>query len=66
MSCHPSPNFSQQNFFRLAEAEPYNFVVDQPFQVKTDPMFPDDPGDLELRSTVFGYRLRRAPATARV
>jgi len=41
-------------------------VVDQPFQVKTDPMFPDDPGDLELRSTVFGYRLRRAPATASV
>ena len=54
----PRPR-AAQDFFRLAAEAPYNFVVDQPFQVRTGPMFPNDPGDEELRSTVFGYRLRR-------
>ncbi|XP_011270190.1 hypothetical protein CAOG_08590, partial [Capsaspora owczarzaki ATCC 30864] len=44
-------------FFKLAAEEPFNFVVTPLFEVKMPPMFAEDPGDVDVRSTVHGHLL---------
>jgi len=46
-----------QNFFNVAAAEPFGFVVEDLFVGRMDPMFPNDPGDAEVRSTIYGHQL---------
>ncbi|KAJ3222955.1 nicotinamide n-methyltransferase [Clydaea vesicula] len=47
------------NFFNLAQKEPFNFHVEHLFDTKMNAMFPEDPGDLEIRETVKLYRMTR-------
>eukprot|EP00128_Syssomonas_multiformis_P011938 Colp12_sorted_trinity150504_noHs@27087 len=42
---------------RLAPEEPYSFVLKQVEETHMGPMFPDDRGDLNVRSTLYGYTL---------
>ena len=46
------------NFFTLAKEE-YGFNVELIEHVKMEVMFEEDPGDVETRSTVHGYKLTR-------
>eukprot|EP01137_Pigoraptor_chileana_P025502 Opistho-2@95085 len=41
-------------FLTLAEQEPFCFLVRRMFEDRMDPMFPNDPGDRDVRATVHG------------
>ena len=47
----------KQNFFKLAAEEPFNFKVEKIFTANMPPMFPNDPGDEIVRSTIHGYKM---------
>jgi nicotinamide N-methyltransferase len=44
-------------FFEIAKG--FGFKNQKIFEQKWNPMFPDDTGDLDVRSTVFGYLLTK-------
>ncbi|RKO88957.1 S-adenosyl-L-methionine-dependent methyltransferase, partial [Blyttiomyces helicus] len=46
-------------FFEIAAADPLNFEFEKLYEDRHSPMFPDDDGDLDVRSTVHAYRLTR-------
>eukprot|EP00033_Pygsuia_biforma_P001327 GCRY01001502.1.p1 GENE.GCRY01001502.1~~GCRY01001502.1.p1 ORF type:complete len:246 (+),score=51.98 GCRY01001502.1:78-815(+) len=58
---HHRPQFEKEdmNFFTLAQEEPFNFKVRLIRSVKTEPMFENDPGDKDVRSTIHFYTLTR-------
>jgi EEF1A N-terminal glycine/lysine methyltransferase len=58
---HHRPRYADRDlkFFELAAAAPYNLDVVKIGTVKMDPMFPEDEGSLEVRSTVHIYSLQR-------
>ncbi|KAI8808429.1 putative methyltransferase-domain-containing protein [Cladochytrium replicatum] len=57
---HHVPKRAPQDlaFFELAQAPPFDFEVEHLFDEKWNPMFPNDTGDLEMRSTVYFYSLK--------
>ncbi|KCV70173.1 hypothetical protein H696_03632 [Fonticula alba] len=46
------------NFFNLAKEAPYHFEVEKVLETKMKPMFENDPGCEEIRSTVLMFSLR--------
>lgn len=47
-----------KNFFNLAKEAPYHFEVEKVLETKMKPMFENDPGCEEIRSTVLMFSLR--------
>lgn len=47
------------NLFKLAVEEPYNFISTKLFEKKVPPMFKNDPGSEEVRSTIYFYTLKK-------
>jgi len=56
---HHRPHLAEKDldFFRLAESR--GWVCEKFFEEKKQAMFADDPGDVDVRSTVHGWNLRR-------
>lgn len=56
---HHRPRLAHRdmNFFQLAQQK--GWTCEEVLQRKYPPMFPEDPGDEEMRSTVYGWRLTR-------
>lgn len=44
-------------FFEIAKYPEFNFNIEQIYVEKWDPMFPEDPGDVNVRSTVQCFKL---------
>lgn len=57
---HHRPHLAAKDmaFFELAAARGY--VCEEVGQWRLAPMFPDDPGDEQVRATVHGWRMRRS------
>jgi nicotinamide N-methyltransferase len=47
------------SFFTIAQLPPFNFLVDKIMTKEMWPMFPQDPGSVEIRQQVHLYTLRR-------
>ena len=47
----------------MAKAEPFCFEVERLVEDRMEPMFPEDPGDVEVRSTIHGFRMRLPKAS---
>ncbi|KAI8803892.1 putative methyltransferase-domain-containing protein [Cladochytrium replicatum] len=60
---HHVPKRAPQDlaFFELAQTPRFDFEVEHLFNEKWKPMFPNDTGDLEKRSTVYFYSLKFRP-----
>ena len=52
-----------QALLDLATQPPYGFVVELHSNTKMPVMFENDPGSVEVRSTVKCYTIRKAPAS---
>ncbi|KAK2459829.1 hypothetical protein APHAL10511_008150 [Amanita phalloides] len=59
---HNRPGLAHKDmvFFHLAKQK--GWTCEEVLKRKYAPMFPDDPGDEDVRSTVHGWQLTRAPA----
>jgi len=57
---HHRPKYIKEDlhFFDLARGEPFHFEVEKRFEKRMEPMFPDDPGSSDVRSTIHFYIIR--------
>jgi len=58
---HHRPHLAHQDLEFFNKARKRGWICDEFFTERAGPMFPDDPGDLDVRSTVHGWRLYRGP-----
>ncbi|KAH7325216.1 hypothetical protein B0J17DRAFT_701536 [Rhizoctonia solani] len=56
---HHRPQYIARDLDFFSRAKDRGWICEQVVQTKTKAMFPDDPGDEEIRSTVHGWALRR-------
>ncbi|CAE6474374.1 unnamed protein product [Rhizoctonia solani] len=56
---HHRPQYAARDLDFFSRAKDRGWICEQVVQTKTKAMFPDDPGDEEIRSTVHGWVLRR-------
>ncbi|CAE6414943.1 unnamed protein product [Rhizoctonia solani] len=56
---HHRPQYAVRDLDFFSRAKDRGWICEQVVQTKTKAMFPDDPGDEEIRSTVHGWVLRR-------
>ncbi|CEL60211.1 Putative nicotinamide N-methyltransferase OS=Cryptococcus neoformans var, neoformans serotype D (strain B-3501A) GN=NNT1 PE=3 SV=1 [Rhizoctonia solani AG-1 IB] len=60
---HHRPQYITRDLDFFARAKERGWFCEQVVQTKMKAMFPDDPGDEEVRSTIHGWILRRSGAT---
>ncbi|TEB37275.1 hypothetical protein FA13DRAFT_1726356 [Coprinellus micaceus] len=58
---HHRPHLAHRDMEFFSKAEARGWAVEKVVEERFPPMFPDDPGDEEVRSTVHGWKLTRPP-----